>query len=123
MQAIGLVLSAVLLGAGTAALHGSGFLAVYLAGLLLSDPWARQDTSYHAVPAALSAAAEPLLFAMLGAAFAPLVRGHDADPAVPVPGQQRGRVPQRVGRFAAHHRKRAQVVGGGTAPGDRDRPI
>ncbi len=77
MQAIGLVLSAVLLGAGTAALHGSGFLAVYLAGLLLSDPWARQDTSYHAVPAALSAAAEPLLFAMLGAAFAPLVRGDD----------------------------------------------
>ena len=77
VQAIALTLAAVLLGAATAALHGSGFLAVYLAGLLLSDAWARQDTRHHAVPEALSALAEPLLFAMLGAAFAPLVNGAD----------------------------------------------
>jgi cell volume regulation protein A len=77
VQAIALALAAVLLGAATAAVHGSGFLAVYVAGLLLSDEWARQDTSRHAVPEALSAVAEPLLFAMLGAAFAPLVGGED----------------------------------------------
>lgn len=77
VQAIALVLAVVLLGALTAAAHGSGFLAVYLAGLLLSDEWARQDMRHHAVPEALSAVAEPLLFAMLGAAFAPLVSGTD----------------------------------------------
>ncbi|MFN2467215.1 MAG: cation:proton antiporter, partial [Gaiellaceae bacterium] len=73
VQAVMLLLVAVLLGALTAALHGSGFLAVYVAGLLLSDAWARQDRTPHAAPAALSALAEPLLFATLGAAFAPLV--------------------------------------------------
>lgn len=62
-----------LLGSVTATLHGSGFLAVYIAGLLLSDAWARQDGTQHVVPEALSAIAEPLLFATLGAAFAPLV--------------------------------------------------
>lgn len=82
VQAIALVLAAVLLGALTAVLHGSGFLAVYLAGLLLSDEWARQDTRHHAVPEALSAVAEPFLFAMLGAAFAPMVSGKDVVPGV-----------------------------------------
>ncbi|HYN49725.1 MAG TPA: cation:proton antiporter [Thermoleophilaceae bacterium] len=77
VQAIALLLGAVLLGSVTAAVHGSGFLAVYLAGLLLSDAWAGQDGTRHAVPEALSAAAEPLLFAMLGAVFAPLVGGLD----------------------------------------------
>jgi cell volume regulation protein A len=73
VQAVGLILGAVLLGSLTATLHGSGFLAVYVAGLLLSDAWARQDRAQHAVPEALSGAAEVLLFATLGAAFAPLV--------------------------------------------------
>ena len=77
VQAIALLLGAVLLGSVTAAVHGSGFLAVYVAGLLLSDAWAEQDGTRHAVPEALSAAAEPLLFAMLGAVFAPLVGGID----------------------------------------------
>ena len=73
VQAVAVVLGVVLLGAVTASLHGSGFLAVYIAGLLLSDTWARQDSAQHVVPEALSAVAEPLLFATLGAAFAPLV--------------------------------------------------
>ena len=73
VQAVAVVLGVVLLGAVTASLHGSGFLAVYIAGLLLSDAWARQDGEQHVVPEALSAVAEPLLFATLGAAFAPLV--------------------------------------------------
>jgi len=73
VQAVAVLLGAMLLGSVTATLHGSGFLAVYIAGLLLSDAWAREDGTRHAVPEALSAAAEPLLFATLGAAFAPLV--------------------------------------------------
>ena len=73
VQAVAIVLGVVLLGAGTASLHGSGFLAVYIAGLLLSDAWSRQDGDQHIVPEALSTIAEPLLFATLGAAFAPLV--------------------------------------------------
>lgn len=73
VQAVAVIFGAVLLGAVTATLHGSGFLAVYIAGLLLSDAWARQDGAQHAVPEAVSAVAEPLLFATLGAAFAPLV--------------------------------------------------
>ena len=73
VQAVAVVLGVVLLGAVTASLHGSGFLAVYIAGLLFSDAWARQDGAQHVVPEALSAVAEPLLFATLGAAFAPLV--------------------------------------------------
>ena len=73
VQAVAVVLGVVLLGAVTASLHGSGFLAVYIAGLLLSDAWARQDGAQHVVPEALSAIAEPLLFATLGAAFAPMV--------------------------------------------------
>ncbi len=73
LQAVAVLLGAVLLGSVTATLHGSGFLAVYIAGLLLSDSWAREDSTSHAVPEALSATAEILLFATLGAAFAPLV--------------------------------------------------
>jgi cell volume regulation protein A len=73
VQAVAVVLGALLLGAVTASLHGSGFLAVYIAGLLLSDAWRRQDGTQHAVPEALAGVAEPLLFATLGAAFAPLV--------------------------------------------------
>ncbi len=67
------LVAAVLLGALTATLHGSGFLAVYVAGLLLSDRWNTQRPGRRAVPAALSAVAEPLLFVALGAAFAPLI--------------------------------------------------
>jgi cell volume regulation protein A len=73
VQAVVVVLGAVLLGALTATLHGSGFLAVYIAGLLLSDAWARQDGTQHAIPEALSGVAEPLVFVTLGAAFAPLI--------------------------------------------------
>jgi cell volume regulation protein A len=73
VQAVTVVLGAVLLGALTATLHGSGFLAVYIAGLLLSDAWARQDGTQHAIPEALSTVAEPLVFVTLGAAFAPLI--------------------------------------------------
>ena len=73
VQAVVVVFGAVLLGALTATLHGSGFLAVYIAGLLLSDAWARQDGTQHAIPEALSSVAEPLVFVTLGAAFAPLI--------------------------------------------------
>ena len=73
VQAVVVVLGAVLLGALTATFHGSGFLAVYVAGLLLSDAWARQEGAQHAIPEALSTVAEPLLFVTLGAAFAPLI--------------------------------------------------
>ncbi|MFN8185935.1 MAG: cation:proton antiporter [Gaiellales bacterium] len=72
-QAFAVLVGAVIVGAGTASLHGSGFLAVYVAGLLLSDRWAAQDGRHHAVPESVAAAAEPILFGLLGAAFAPLV--------------------------------------------------
>jgi cell volume regulation protein A len=73
VQAVVVLLGAVLLGALTATLHGSGFLAVYIAGLLLSDAWASQDGNQQAVPEALSAVAEPVVFVTLGAAFAPFI--------------------------------------------------
>ena len=73
VQATAIVLGAMLLGGLTATVHGSGFLAVYVAGLMLSDAWAEQDGTVHAVPDALAAIAELLLFAILGAAFAPLI--------------------------------------------------
>jgi cell volume regulation protein A len=73
LQSVAILVGALLVGAGTASVHGSGFLAVYLAGLLLSDAWTRQDGRVHAVPLATSALAEPLLFGFLGAAFAPHV--------------------------------------------------
>jgi potassium/hydrogen antiporter len=77
LRSVAVVLGAVAVGAGTASLHGSGFLAVYVAGLLLSDAWAAVDSRQHQLPEALAAAAEPLLFGMLGAAFAPIVAGGD----------------------------------------------
>jgi len=70
LQGIALLVGAVIVGAGTASLHGSGFLAVYIAALAISDAWARQDAAQHAVPEALAAVSEPLLFGLLGAAFA-----------------------------------------------------
>ncbi len=70
LQGTALLVGAVIVGAGTATLHGSGFLAVYIAGLVLSDAWAKQDSTRHAVPEALAAIAEPLLFGLLGATFA-----------------------------------------------------
>ena len=73
VQAVVVILGAMFLGAFTTTLHGSGFLAVYIAGLLLSDSWGHRDGTRHAIPEAFSAVAEPLLFATLGAAFAPLV--------------------------------------------------
>lgn len=73
LQGIALLVGAIVIGAGTASIHGSGFLAVYITGLVLSDAWARQDSRHHAVPAALAAVAEPLLFGLLGAAFAGVV--------------------------------------------------
>ncbi|HVY60364.1 MAG TPA: cation:proton antiporter, partial [Planctomycetota bacterium] len=76
-QAVVLLLGAVAVGAATASLHGSGFLAVYLAGLLVADRWAASAGRHHAVPEAAGAIAEPVLFGLLGASFAPLV-GADA---------------------------------------------
>ena len=73
LQAVGVLGVAVAAGAATASLHGSGFLAVYLAGLLAADRWSRQDGRRHAVPETLAAASEPILFGLLGAAAAPLV--------------------------------------------------
>jgi cell volume regulation protein A len=72
-RAVAVLLAAVLLGAVTTMIHGSGFLAVYIAGLLLSDVWAGEDSRSRAVPEAISSVAEPLLFVTLGASFAPLV--------------------------------------------------
>lgn len=76
-QAFAILVGAVIVGTATASLHGSGFLAVYIAGLLLSDRWAEQDGRHHAVPEAVAAAAEPILFGLLGAAFAPVISGAD----------------------------------------------
>jgi cell volume regulation protein A len=77
LQATAIVLGAMLFGAGTATLGGSGFLAVYVAGLLLADSWAKQDGRHHRIPEALSGISEPVLFGLLGATFAPLVVGGD----------------------------------------------
>ena len=73
LQALAVVAVAVAAAALTATLHGSGFLAIYVAGLLVADAWSRQDGRRHAVPEALAATAEPVLFGLLGAAAAPLV--------------------------------------------------
>lgn len=73
LQAVAMLTGAVIVGAATAALHGSGFLAVYLAGLLIADRWARQDDHNHPVTQAAAGIAEPVLFGLLGASFAPLV--------------------------------------------------
>jgi cell volume regulation protein A len=70
LQAVALLVAAMTVGAATATLHGSGFLAVYIAGLLLSDAWDAEDSSHHAVPEAFGAASEPILFGLLGTLFA-----------------------------------------------------
>jgi cell volume regulation protein A len=78
LQAVTILTAAVCIGAATATVHGSGFLAVYLAGLLLADEWSRQDGEHHAIPGAVAAAAEPVLFGLLGAVFVSSVTGVDA---------------------------------------------
>ncbi|MEZ5101677.1 MAG: cation:proton antiporter [Thermoleophilia bacterium] len=72
LQAVAVLGGAVAIGAATASLHGSGFLAVYLAGLLIADAWHGREGRHHAVPESLAAGAEPVLFGLLGATFAPL---------------------------------------------------
>ena len=72
-DAVFVLLAAVLLGGVTATIRGSGFLAVYIAGLLLSDTWESRTGAARELPKALSGTAEVLLFSTLGAAFAPLV--------------------------------------------------
>jgi potassium/hydrogen antiporter len=75
LQGGAILLGAVIVGSATAVLHGSGFLAVYVAGLLLADRWAQQEGRHHAIPEGAAALAEPILFGLLGAAFAPVVAG------------------------------------------------
>jgi cell volume regulation protein A len=70
LQGVGILAGAVLVGAGTATLHGSGFLAVFIAGLLVADVWRAQDGSRHVATDAAAAISEPLIFGLLGAAFA-----------------------------------------------------
>jgi cell volume regulation protein A len=70
LRGASLLVGAVIVGAGTASIHGSGFLAVYIVGLVISDTWAKQPDAQRAVPEATAAIAEPLLFGLLGAAFA-----------------------------------------------------
>jgi cell volume regulation protein A len=70
--------AAIAIGAATASLHGSGFLAVYLCGLIASSTWReRGSVETRAVPAALALAAEPILFGLLGGSYASLVAGAD----------------------------------------------
>ena len=59
LQSIAVLVTVVVIGAATAVVHGSGFLAVYVAGLLFADRWAAQDGTKHAIPESVSAAAEP----------------------------------------------------------------
>jgi cell volume regulation protein A len=77
LQSVAILATAAVIGAGTAVLHGSGFLAVYVAGLLIADKWAAQDGTNHAIPESVAAAAEPVLFGLLGAVFASRVQGMD----------------------------------------------
>ena len=77
LQSIAVLVMVVLIGAATAVVHGSGFLAVYVAGLLFADRWAGQDGTKHAIPESVSAAAEPVLFGLLGAVYAPRLTGGD----------------------------------------------
>lgn len=77
LQSVAVLATAAVIGAGTAVLHGSGFLAVYVAGLLVADTWASQDGTNHAIPESVAAAAEPVLFGLLGAVFASRVQGLD----------------------------------------------
>jgi cell volume regulation protein A len=77
LQGIGFLVAAICVGAATASLHGSGFLAVYIAGLLVSDAWREQDGSRHVATEGAAAIAEPMLFGLLGAAFATAVGWHE----------------------------------------------
>jgi cell volume regulation protein A len=77
LQAVAILGAATVVGAGTAVLHGSGFLAVYVAGLLVADQWSMQDGTHHALPEAAAAVAEPVLFGLLGAVFAAHVGAGD----------------------------------------------
>ena len=72
LQAVAVLAVALAVAAGTASLHGSGFLAIFITGLLAADRWAQQDGRQHAVPQSLAALGEPVLFGLLGAAAAPL---------------------------------------------------
>ena len=78
LQAVAVLAVAVLVATGTAVLHGSGFLAIYLTGLLVADRWAREDGRRHAVPESLAAISEPVLFGLLGAAAAPFLSLEEA---------------------------------------------
>ena len=78
LQAVAVLGVAVLVAAGTAVLHGSGFLAIYLTGLLVADRWGREDGRRHAVPESLAAISEPILFGLLGAAAAPFLSLREA---------------------------------------------
>lgn len=70
--------AAVAIGAATASIHGSGFLTVYLCGLVASSSWhERGSLETKAVPSALALAAEPVLFGLLGGSYASLVGGAD----------------------------------------------
>ncbi len=77
LQSVAVLAAAIAIGAGTAALHGSGFLAIYISGLLIADQWAEEDGRHHAIPESVAAAAEPILFALLGAVFVTRVSGGD----------------------------------------------
>ena len=77
LESIAVLVTVVVIGAATAVAHGSGFLAVYVAGLLFADRWAAQDGTKHAIPESVSAAAEPVLFGLLGAVYAPRLTGGD----------------------------------------------
>jgi potassium/hydrogen antiporter len=77
LQAVAVLVTVAAVGAATASLHGSGFLAVYVSGLLISDVWAAQDGRHHAIPEAFAAAAEPILFGLLGAVFVSRASGLD----------------------------------------------
>ena len=77
LPSVAVLATTAVIGAGTAVLHGSGFLAVYVAGLLVADRWAAQDGTNHAIPESVAAAAEPVLFGLLGAVFASRVQGMD----------------------------------------------
>jgi potassium/hydrogen antiporter len=78
LQAVAVLGVGVLVATGTATLHGSGFLAIYLVGLLVSDRWAQEDGRRHAVPESLASVSEPVLFGLLGAAAAPFLTPRDA---------------------------------------------
>ncbi len=77
LEAVALLAIAIAVAAATATLHGSGFLAIYITGLLAADRWAKHDGRQHAVPQSVAALGEPVLFGLLGAAAAPLVGWDD----------------------------------------------